>query len=72
MLILKVANSRHLKTSRIKQFSPLHQKNGSILLIAIGIQSRSGRYGGGTFAHRDLAFEFGGWLSPEFILKKTD
>lgn len=35
---------------------------------AIGIQSRAGRYGGGTFAHRDLAFEFGSWLSPEFKL----
>lgn len=35
---------------------------------AIGIQSRAGRYGGGTFAHKDLAFEFGSWLSPEFKL----
>ena len=33
---------------------------------AIGIQSRAGRYGGGTYAHKDLAFEFGSWLSPEF------
>lgn len=35
---------------------------------AIGIQSRAGRYGGGTYAHKDLAFEFGAWLSPEFKL----
>jgi hypothetical protein len=35
---------------------------------AIGIQSRAGRHGGGTFAHKDLAFEFGSWLSPEFKL----
>jgi hypothetical protein len=35
---------------------------------AIGIQSRAGRHGGGTYAHRDLAFEFGAWLSPEFKL----
>jgi hypothetical protein len=35
---------------------------------AIGIQSRAGRHGGGTYAHRDLAFEFGSWLSPEFKL----
>ena len=35
---------------------------------AVGIQSRAGRYGGGTYAHRDLAFEFGSWLSPEFKL----
>jgi hypothetical protein len=35
---------------------------------AIGFQSRAGRYGGGTFAHKDIAFEFGSWLSPEFKL----
>ena len=35
---------------------------------AIGIQSRAGRYGGGTYAHPDIAFEFGAWLSPEFKL----
>ena len=34
---------------------------------AIGIISKSGRYGG-TFAHKDIAFEFGTWLSPEFKL----
>ncbi len=33
---------------------------------AIGIISKPGRYGGGTFAHRDIAFEFGTWLSAEF------
>ncbi len=33
---------------------------------AIGIISKPGRYGGGTYAHRDIAFEFGSWLSPEF------
>ncbi len=32
---------------------------------AIGIISSAGRYGG-TYAHRDIAFEFGSWLSPEF------
>jgi len=35
---------------------------------AIGITSKAGRYGGGTFAHKDIAFEFGSWLSPEFKL----
>lgn len=34
---------------------------------AIGIKSSSGRYGG-TFAHKDIAFEFATWLSPEFKL----
>ncbi len=33
---------------------------------AIGIKSSTGRYGGGTFAHKDIAFEFATWLSPEF------
>lgn len=34
---------------------------------AIGIVSKSGRYGG-TFAHKDIAFEFATWLSPTFKL----
>ena len=33
----------------------------------ISIQSRAGRYGG-TFAHKDIAFEFGMWISPQFKL----
>jgi len=32
---------------------------------AKGIVSKTGRYGG-TFAHRDIAFEFASWLSAEF------
>lgn len=35
---------------------------------AIGMVSKSGRYGGGTFAHKDIAFEFASWISPEFKL----
>ena len=35
---------------------------------AIGIIAKAGRYQGGTFAHKDIAFEFGSWLSPEFKL----
>lgn len=38
------------------------QKTGGVGLIA-----KAGRYGG-TFAHKDIAFEFGSWLSPEFKL----
>ena len=34
---------------------------------AIGIVSKSGRYGG-TYAHTDIAFEFASWISPEFKL----
>jgi KilA-N domain len=35
---------------------------------AIGIMAKTGRYGSGTYAHKDIAFEFGSWLSPEFKL----
>ncbi|GHU64602.1 hypothetical protein FACS1894123_09550 [Bacteroidia bacterium] len=34
---------------------------------AIGIISKSGRYGG-TFAHKDIAFKFASWISVEFEL----
>ena len=34
---------------------------------AIGITSKSGRYGG-TYAHNDIAFEFASWISSEFKL----
>lgn len=34
---------------------------------AIGLDSRAGRYGG-TYAHRDIAFEFASWVSVEFKL----
>ena len=34
---------------------------------ARGLVASAGRYGG-TYAHKDIAFEFGSWLSPEFKL----
>ena len=42
---------------------------------AIGIISKAGRYGGGVFAHRDIAFEFATWLSAKFkfyLVKEFD
>ncbi|OGI29564.1 MAG: DNA-binding protein [Candidatus Moranbacteria bacterium RIFOXYA12_FULL_44_15] len=35
---------------------------------AIGVISKAGRYGGGTYAHKDIAFEFASWISAEFKL----
>ncbi len=35
---------------------------------AVGLVSKSGRYGGGTFAHSDIAMEFASWISAEFKL----
>ena len=37
-------------------------------LNAIGLLTKSGRYGGGIYAHIDIAFEFASWISPEFKL----
>lgn len=34
---------------------------------AVGIITKAGRYGG-TYAHKDIAFEFASWISPEFKL----
>ena len=34
---------------------------------AIGILAKTGRYGG-TYAHRDIAYHFGMWISPKFQL----
>ena len=38
------------------------------LTDAIGIKVKSGRYDGGTFAHRDIALEFASWISAEIKL----
>jgi len=35
---------------------------------AIGIMSKTGRYGSGTYSHKDIAFEFASWISAEFKL----
>lgn len=45
----------------------LSAKKWSDVTGAIGLQAKAGRYGG-TYAHKDIAFEFGSWLTPEFKL----
>ena len=37
---------------------------------AIGLQAKAGRYGG-TYAHKDIAFEFAMWISPEVKVDPT-
>jgi len=60
------------------EFDPLFKESGSNSFTlsptkwinttnAIGIVSKVGR-GGGTFAHKDIAFEFASWISAEFKL----
>lgn len=56
----------------IKKIAGLHSFNISVKewskkTNSIGIIAKAGRYGG-TYAHQDIAFEFGTWISPEFKL----
>ena len=44
----------------------LSVKKWIIKTTAIGIIAKTGRYESGTYAHKDIAFEFGCWLSPGF------
>ncbi len=43
----------------------LSAKDWMLKTNAIGIVAKTGRYGG-TYAHKDIAFEFAMWISPEF------
>ena len=38
------------------------------ITCALGLLSKCGRFSSGTFAHKDIAFEFATWISPEFKL----
>ena len=64
---LKGSNSTPLKPAGENAFT-LSPQQWIKATNAIGLISKSGRYGGGTFAHKDIAFEFASWLSPEFKL----
>jgi len=46
----------------------LSVKRWSEATNAIGLVAKSGRHNSGTYAHKDIAFEFGSWLSAEFKL----
>lgn len=54
------------KEAGLNRFT-LSAKQWSEKTNGIGVVAKAGRYGG-TFAHKDIAFEFGSWLSPEFKL----
>jgi hypothetical protein len=74
MGIWESINNPDFKPTEFGRFKMESGSNGFVLTPkrwveatnAIGIFSKSGRYGGGTFAHRDIAFEFASWLSAEF------
>ena len=64
-------NFNYGESSRVKNRAGLNNYKLSVKewvdkTNAIGIFAKSGRYGGGTYAHKDIAFEFGTWISAEF------
>lgn len=61
------SNSREFANEAGRNSFYLSVKRWIAATGARGIVSTAGRRGG-TFAHRDIAFEFGSWLSPEFKL----
>ncbi len=63
----KVAEFDHFKMEAGLPTFVLSAKQWTEKTGAIGIISKSGRYGG-TYAHRDIAFEFGAAISPTFKL----
>ena len=63
----KVAEFDHFKSEAGLPTFVLSAKQWIEKTGAIGIVSKSGRYGG-TYAHRDIAFEFGAAISPTFKL----
>jgi hypothetical protein len=74
MGIWEQINNPDFKPTEFGRFRMEAGSNGFIMTpkrwtentAGIGVFSKSGRYGGGTFAHRDIAFEFASWLSAEF------
>ena len=65
--VFKVVEFDHFKNSAGSNSFVLPPQTWIAATNAIGITSKSGRYGG-TYAHSDIAFKFAAWLSPEFEL----
>lgn len=63
-----VTEFRNIKNDAGSNGYVLSSKQWITKTNAIGITSKTGRYGGGTFAHRDIAFEFASWISASFKL----
>jgi hypothetical protein len=69
----------HNPDFNITEFGDIKNKSGSNSFVlsakqwiertkAIGLVAKAGRYNGGTYTHKDIAFEFASWISPEFKL----
>ena len=60
-----MSNSTKLKSMARLNCFKISVKKYVARTNAIGLQAKAGRYGG-TYAHKDIAFEFAMWISPEF------
>lgn len=63
----KVVDFHHFRQESGSNHFVLNVKEWTESTGAIGIYAKSGRYGG-TYAHKDIAFNFGMWISPVFQL----
>ncbi|MFA5247708.1 MAG: KilA-N domain-containing protein [Patescibacteria group bacterium] len=74
MGIWEKMNNPNFKVTEFSNFKNQSGANGFVLSVqqwvnktsAIGIFATRGRYNSGTFAHKDIAFEFASWISAEF------
>ena len=64
----KVAEFRDFKKDSSAQSFTMSPSRWIKSTNAKGIISKRGKYGGGTFAHPDIALEFASWLDPAFKL----
>lgn len=64
----KLAESREFKSDSGSQSFTMSPSRWINATNAIGFISKRGKYGGGTFAHPDIALEFTSWIDPAFKL----
>ena len=64
----KVAEFRYFKNESANTSFTMSPSRWIHLTNAIGFVSKRGKYGGGTFAHPDIALEFASWIDPAFKL----
>ena len=64
----KLAESRELKMDSASQSFTMSPSRWIKETNAVGFISKRGKYGGGTFAHPDIALEFASWIDPAFKL----
>ena len=64
----KLSKSREFKNDSSNQSFTMSPSRWIDMTNAIGFISKRGKYGGGTFAHPDIALEFASWIDPAFKL----